>query len=122
MVRALFVYGTLQPGDVRWSFLAPYAADDGTIDSVGGRLYDTGRGYPAATFGDDGVIHGRVFGLRPDTLDEALAVIDAEESSVEGLYQRVVVETHGGRQAFAYAYGRGLDLTPIPSGRWTPNA
>ena len=89
-ITHLFVYGTLQPGDVRWPFLAPYVADDGVPDAVDGRVYDTGRGYPAAIFGRDG--HDRrphVRGCATDRLDEALPVLDEEESSVEGGYVRV---------------------------------
>jgi gamma-glutamylcyclotransferase (GGCT)/AIG2-like uncharacterized protein YtfP len=114
----LFVYGTLRPGDVRWSFLEPFVADGGTADTVGGRLFDTGLDYPAAVFGTDGTIAGRTYRLRPDTLVEALAVLDDEEDTVLGLYRRVVVTTGGGSRAWAYEYGDGLDLTEIPSGDW----
>ena len=112
------MYGTLRPGDVRWSFLEPFAADEGVDDTVGGRVFDTGLGYPAAIFGDDGTIHGRTYRLHAHRLDEALAVLDEEEDTVDGLYRRVVVTTGTGVTAWAYAYGQGLDLTPIPSGDW----
>lgn len=115
----LFVYGTLRPGDVRWHFLAPYAADEGRDDSVAGRLYDTGRGYPAAVFGPSGTIAGRTYGLRIDRLDEALSVLDAEEDSVAGHYHRIAVTTGLGIAAWVYQYGCGLDLTPIESGDWS---
>ncbi len=49
-VTTLFVYGTLQPGAVRWHYLEPFVADAGTPDSVDGQLFDTGCGYPAAVF------------------------------------------------------------------------
>lgn len=123
LISTLFVYGTLQPGDVRWHFLEPYAADEGTPDAVDGSLFDTAQGYPAAVFdhrarpGD--VIHGRRYLLRPERLDDALAALDEEESSVTGLYRRTLVTTHAGLIAWAYQYGDGLELTPIPSGRWT---
>lgn len=122
-ISTLFVYGTLQPGDVRWPFLEPYAADEGSPDSVAGELFDTGRGYPAAVFGDRAASHGTVIGrrfeLRVDRLDEALAVLDSEESSVDGLYRRVVVTTDAGVAAWAYEYGDGLTLTPIAGGDWS---
>ena len=118
VITALFVYGTLRPGDVRWSFLEPYAADEGVDDTVEGQVYDTGRGYPAAIFGGGGTIVGRTYRLRLHTLDEALAVLDEEEGTVAGLYRRVAVTTGSGTDAWAYAYGDGLDLTPIPSGDW----
>lgn len=118
MIRHLFVYGTLRPGDVRWSFLEPFAADEGIDDTVGGSLFDTGLDYPAAVFGGDGTIFGRTYGLRPERLVEALAVLDEEEGTVRGLYRRIAVTTGRRVPAWAYEYGEGLELTPIPSGDW----
>jgi len=117
-LASLFVYGTLRPGDVRWSFLSPYVADHGVDDTVNGRVYDTGLGYPAAIFGHGGTIVGRTYPLRIDRLDEALDVLDEEEDTVAGLYRRVTVVTGRGIDAWAYAYGTGLELTPIESGDW----
>jgi gamma-glutamylcyclotransferase (GGCT)/AIG2-like uncharacterized protein YtfP len=117
-VTALFVYGTLRPGDVRWSFLEPFVVDDGVDDTVAGALFDTGLEYPAAVFGGEGTIIGRTFELRAETRDRALVVLDEEEDTVVGLYRRVCVTTHRGIVAWAYAYGTGLVLTPIPSGDW----
>lgn len=114
----LFVYGTLRPGDVRWSFLEPFAADDGVADSVHGDLFDTGLDYPAAVFGGARSITGRTFRLRADRLEEALVTLDIEEDTVLGRYRRVPVTTDRGIRAWAYAYGSGLELTPIPGGDW----
>ena len=50
LIDHVFVYGTLRPGDVRWSFLEPFVTDGGAADSVIGSLFDTGEDYPAATF------------------------------------------------------------------------
>jgi gamma-glutamylcyclotransferase (GGCT)/AIG2-like uncharacterized protein YtfP len=47
---ALFVYGTLMPGHLRWSMIAPHAVDHRPA-VVPGQLYDTGHGWPAAAFG-----------------------------------------------------------------------
>lgn len=116
--RHLFVYGTLRPGDVRWSLLRPFVAGDGIPDRVPGRLYDTGLGYPAAVFGDEGVIVGTTFELLADRRDTALAALDEEEGTVGGLFHRVDVVTARGIAAWAYAYGAGLSLTPITSGDW----
>lgn len=116
--RHLFVYGTLRPGEVRWPMLAPFVADEGVDDAVVGQVFDTGLDYPAAVFGEGGRILGRVYALRADTVDEALRVLDVEEDTVLGLYRRVVVTTERGVHAWAYAYGSGLELTPIPSGDW----
>lgn len=114
----LFVYGTLRPGDVRWPVLAPWVADAGFDDWTAGRLYDTGLDYPAAIFGTGGIVLGRTYALRSETLDQALAVLDEEEDTVLGLYRRVEVRTGSGLRAWAYQYGSGLDLTPIESGDW----
>jgi gamma-glutamylcyclotransferase (GGCT)/AIG2-like uncharacterized protein YtfP len=118
VVSHLFVYGTLQPGDVRWPILEPYVAGNGSADEVAGRVYDTGRGYPAAIFGEHGTIFGRTYQLREDRIDEALASLDEEESSVPGGYRRVVVTTAAGTRAWAYQYGGELELAPIVSGNW----
>jgi len=116
----LFVYGTLMPGDVRWPILERFVVDDGTPDRVLGRLFDTGLDYPAAIFdgSDDAWVLGRRYRLDPERLAEGLEVLDIEEDTVDGLYRRVVVTTETGTTAWAYAYGTGLDLTPIPSGDW----
>ncbi len=118
MSEHLFVYGTLRPGDVRWALLERYVADDGVDDTAPGQVFDTGLDYPAAVFGEGGRIRGRTYRLRAELLAEALAVLDEEEDTVAGLYRRVRVMTGGGTDAWAYAYGAGLELTLIPSGDW----
>ena len=117
-IADLFVYGTLQPGDVRWPILAPYADGTGVADWVVGRVYDTGLGYPAGVFGATGTIAGRTYRLRDGSADAALRVLDDEESSVPGGFRRVVVTTGRGVRAWAYEYGGGLDLTLIDGGDW----
>lgn len=115
---SLFAYGTLLPGEPRWHFLQPFVVDEGRTASVTGTLFDTGEGYPAAVFGADGIIHGRVFDLLASRHDEALEVLDAVEGGVEGGYRRVVVATTDDESVWAYAYGGGLRLTPIEGGSW----
>ena len=117
-ITHLFVYGTLRPGDVRWPLLEPFVAGDGWTDEVVGRLFDTGLDYPAALFGGEGTIVGRTYPLLEQHLDECLRVIDDEEDTVAGLYRRVAVQTRDGHHAWAYEYGTGLELVPIPSGDW----
>ena len=117
----LFAYGTLLPGDVRWHFLQRFVTDEGLVDRADGRLFDTGEGYPAAVFGagdQEAVIHGRVFTLVAELVDEALATLDDVEGAVAGDYRRVEIVTHEGRAAWAYAYGGGLTLAPIEGGSW----
>lgn len=117
-MASLFVYGTLLPGEVRWHHLEPFIAGEGHPDRVAGQLFDTGRDYPAARFGGDTTIVGHVFPLRVDRVDAALAHLDEVEGAVAGLYVRTRVETELGVSAYAYAYGDGLELAPIPSGSW----
>ncbi|MEJ7801100.1 MAG: gamma-glutamylcyclotransferase family protein [Ilumatobacter sp.] len=114
----LFVYGTLRPGDVRWPMLEPFVDDEGVDDSAPGAVFDTGLDYPAAVFGGEGRLTGRTYGLRADTVDEALRVLDIEEETVAGLYRRVEITTGNGLTAWAYEYGDGLELVPIESGDW----
>lgn len=126
LINHVFVYGTLRPGDVRWSFLEPFVTDGGIADSVVGSLFDTGEDYPAATFAPtptgDGtgstVIHGRTFRIAETLLDACLAVLDVEEDTVAGRYRRVAITTQAGIDVWAYEYGFGMDLVPIPSGDW----
>lgn len=119
--RHLFVYGTLRPGELRWPFLAPFVVDDGHDDSAPGALYDTGLGYPAALFDDDGTtICGRTYGLLEASLGRALTELDRVEGAVRGLYERVVVTTGTGVSAWAYQFGSdpGIELRPIAGGDW----
>lgn len=118
MIRHVFVYGTLRTGDVRWHLLEPFVVDDGWPDTVPGELFDTGFDYPAAVFGATGTIIGQTFALLETSFDHALATLDDVEDVVEGEYTRVTVTTGRGVTAWAYAYGAGAALTPIPSGDW----
>lgn len=127
----LFVYGTLRPGEARWPFLQPYVVDEGAPDAVLGHLYDTGLGYPAAMFhpaaepteSGGPAVRGRTYGLRIETLAEALHALDEVEGAVRGLYCRVIVETTNGVTAWTYQYGTDpadphIALTPIAGGDW----
>jgi gamma-glutamylcyclotransferase (GGCT)/AIG2-like uncharacterized protein YtfP len=98
----LFVYGTLQPGRLRWPVLAPFATGHRWA-SVPGTLHDTGNGWPIAVFdsGDDDV-PGVLVDLDRDRLDEVLALLDRIEGTVAGLLVRVVVTTTDGATAWAY--------------------
>jgi gamma-glutamylcyclotransferase (GGCT)/AIG2-like uncharacterized protein YtfP len=118
MITHLFVYGTLRPGEQRWPFLQPFVVDDGHDESVAGALYDTGHGYPAAKFGRNGVIHGRVYPLRVDRLDECLEVLDEVEGAVQDLFRRVSITTATGVKAWAYEYCDDAEFPEIASGDW----
>lgn len=118
MITHLFVYGTLRPGQQRWPFLQPFVTDDGDDVSVAGMLYNTGHGYPAAKFDRQGTIHGRVYPLNLDRLDEALALLDEVEGAVVDLFRRVAISTTTGIHAWAYEYCGELSFPAIPSGSW----
>jgi gamma-glutamylcyclotransferase (GGCT)/AIG2-like uncharacterized protein YtfP len=114
----LFVYGTLQPGRFRWPYLEPFALGSRPA-SVTGRLYDSGKGWPAAVFDgpDAEAIPGTIVDLEPARTAEGLRLLDEVEDSVDGLFIRVVVETTAGDRAWSYAWGRSTaGMVRIP--RW----
>jgi gamma-glutamylcyclotransferase (GGCT)/AIG2-like uncharacterized protein YtfP len=114
--RAVFVYGTLLPGEPRWRFLAPFATE--IVEATApGRLFDTGRGYPAARFAADGPasIPGALVRVAEEKWESALEVLDGVES--EGtLYRRVEVVTSAG-PAVSYEWlGDTGGLEELPAG------
>ena len=113
---AVFVYGTLLPGEERWPLLEPFAV--GTREAtVAGQLYDTGRGYPCALFDRPGFIPGALIDVDATRLDDVLALLDEVEAVSEGLYARVIVTTDANEPAWSYAWDDDLDgLVPIV--RW----
>lgn len=121
-IRHLFVYGTLQPGESRWHELAAFVRDEGVRTTVAGRVYDTGLDYPAARFSPAApadVIHGRVYEFADDCVDDALARLDVVEGAERGMYQRVVVRTAAGPEAWAYECGDDeLLVRRLPGGDW----
>jgi gamma-glutamylcyclotransferase (GGCT)/AIG2-like uncharacterized protein YtfP len=109
----VFVYGTLLPGAPWWHVVEPWVVTAAAAHASGA-LWDTGQGYPAATFDDDRTIHGAVLELLHWRVDEALAELDDFEDE----YRRVVVETSIG-SAWSYEWsGRRDSLRLIPSGRF----
>ena len=118
MITHLFVYGTLRPGQQRWTFLEPFVVDEGQDDSATGTLYDTGHDYPAARFDTPGTIHGRVYPLSIVRLDEALELLDEVEGAVRDLFRRVAITTMNGVDAWAYEYCGDAQFTEIASGNW----
>jgi gamma-glutamylcyclotransferase (GGCT)/AIG2-like uncharacterized protein YtfP len=112
----LFVYGTTMPGHVRYPDIEQFVAE-AKRDSVAGRVYDSGSGYPAATFGaGSGTIEGYVLRLRPDRVDEALRTMTDIES---GLFHPTTVTTAGGVTATAYEWIDSTEgLAPV-TGMWS---
>ena len=109
---ALFVYGTLAPGRRAWRFLEPYTVEVRPA-AVAGRLYDTGRGYPAAVFGPGaGLVHGHLCLLD----DPPLARLDVWEGDE---YERRRIVTDDGTEAFAYHWRAPVaGCRRLPDGRW----
>lgn len=95
----LFVYGTLLPGGPLWPELEPFVRAWEPAEAPG-RLWDTGRGYPAAHFDDRGST--AVPGVLVDVSPEAWPVLDDIEE-VGVLYRRVHVTTSAGA-AIAYEW------------------
>lgn len=114
-MNTVFVYGTLKVGHCRWPLLEPHVTDGPEPATVAGRLYDTGMDFPAARFDHDGTIHGELFEVR----SEALELLDEVESTANGYYRRVVVTTHAGDEAWAWAFGGEVDGFVDLDGRWT---
>ena len=118
MTVRLFVYGTLAPGDAAWPVLEPWVIGDPAPDAVVGRLYDTGRGYPAATFPKNGsrsLVHGTVVTLDPDRAPFALDALDPDLSreAFEGTHiQRTsVFAEYGWTRLDGFHNGRALILS-----------
>jgi gamma-glutamylcyclotransferase (GGCT)/AIG2-like uncharacterized protein YtfP len=117
----IFVYGTLLPGHDAWPVLEPWVRGVPQADAVAGCLYDTGRGYPAATFPDSGdadvsVVHGVVVALDPLRTDAALVALDRYEGSE---YRRVPVRTEAGTECETYTWIATLEgCRPVPGGRF----
>ena len=71
-IERLFVYGTLQPGRLRWPFLARFAIGHRPAE-VSGTIYDTGYGWPVAVFGPSAEsVPGTLVDLDGEHLGEAL--------------------------------------------------
>jgi gamma-glutamylcyclotransferase (GGCT)/AIG2-like uncharacterized protein YtfP len=101
---AVFVYGTLMPGRLRWPLLELHATRHRDA-AVHGRLFDTGHGWPAASFDADAAttVPGVLVELRDEHLDDLLAELDLVEGVDHGHYERVVVTTTDGSAAWAWS-------------------
>jgi gamma-glutamylcyclotransferase (GGCT)/AIG2-like uncharacterized protein YtfP len=114
----LFVYGTLAPGREAWSVLERWSTGVHQPAAVRGRLFDTGRGYPAATFDGSapGLVYGTIVELDPDRLAAAWPALDRYEGDE---YERIVVRTENGVETQTYAWIAALDrCRAVAGGRW----
>lgn len=104
----LFVYGTLQPGRLRWPTLERYAEGHRPA-SVPGRIYDAGYGWPVADFErSDAQVPGTLVDLDRRRLDEALLVLDEVEATATDLLGRILITTTDGERAWTYHCHRVL--------------
>ena len=83
--------------------------------STGGRLYDTGWGYPAARFDEAGRIDGVVCRLDPARRDEVWALLDRVEGNQ---YRRREVVLDDDSIALAYEFVAPVDRFVVLDGRW----
>lgn len=112
----VFVYGTLMPGELRWPALEPFSVGWERA-TAGGRMWDSGHGYPCVRFDAAGPsVPGVVVTLAADRLAEAVALLDAIEE--EGsLYRRIEVETSAG-PAITYEWLGATDGLAALEGGW----
>lgn len=116
-IERLFVYGTLQPGRLRWPLLAPFAVGHRPAD-VRGTIYDTGYGWPVAVFApSDHCVPGTLVDLDRERLDEALGVLDDVEATATDLLRRIAVTTTDGDLAWTYHCDHPTDAM-VRIARW----
>ena len=113
---AVFVYGTLQPGEPAWPLLADHATGRPRRATVPGRVCDTGRGYPALLPDGQARAPGWVVDVRDPVA--TLRRLDRYEGD-EYRRVRVAATPDGDRQARAcwtYRWAAGVaGLRPLPA-------
>jgi gamma-glutamylcyclotransferase (GGCT)/AIG2-like uncharacterized protein YtfP len=111
----VFLYGTLMPGESRWHLVEPFVTDHCPA-VVRGRLYDTGRGFPAARFDQAGQVEGVLATITPGHESQLLAALRAIGG---GLYRIVRVTTDHQFEAIAQQWRGDTDgLSPL-HGPWS---
>ena len=107
---ALFLYGTLMPGHLRWPLVEPHVVDRRAARAPG-VLHDTGRGWPAATFhlpARGSWIPGWAVRIPSTAAADLLWELDRMEGISEppdpatDPYTRIRVELEDGTGAWAY--------------------
>jgi gamma-glutamylcyclotransferase (GGCT)/AIG2-like uncharacterized protein YtfP len=122
----LFVYGTLRPDGSAWRRIADLVRVIGPATTAG-TLFDTGQGWPAATFLDapprsSPTVRGHLVAARGPEQARALFERTDRYEGVPMLFTRTSVQVHGptGRcWAAGYAWAGGSPPgVPIPDGKW----
>jgi len=116
----VFVYGTLQPGEVRWFALdGKVLVPEGEPDTVRGRLWDTGFDYPALTLDEPAVsVPGHVLRLLPDTAIDTWTLLVDIEGGVDSSYQPQIITTESGVRALAFPYSAAPPDHFVAITRW----
>jgi gamma-glutamylcyclotransferase (GGCT)/AIG2-like uncharacterized protein YtfP len=105
----LFAYGLLRPGQVSWSYVAPYTNGTYRPAEVAGTVLDTGRGYPAWLPDAPGTTRGILIDLHDPVA--AFPAMDAYEGPD---YERIRAVLTDGTTAWAYAWRSPTDgFAPI---------
>ncbi|MGH8991701.1 MAG: gamma-glutamylcyclotransferase family protein [Acidimicrobiia bacterium] len=107
----------MMPGQARWRHLRPFA-DSWRPATCRGRLWDTGRGYPAAIFGPGGEIPGVAVVLKRGVIEEAVRLLDEIEGEGQ-LHRRVEIATSAGPAVTYEWLGSTAGLLPLANG-WPP--
>ena len=120
-IRKLFVYGTFLQGEPRNYYLNNCKLIQAL--EIPGRLYSTGRGYPAALFdgNSEETIAGEIYNLSGDS-NKKLKDLDEVECTRFGLYRRKDFK-HKGHHFYLYEAGEQLrgclnKKNSINSGNW----
>jgi gamma-glutamylcyclotransferase (GGCT)/AIG2-like uncharacterized protein YtfP len=114
----VFVYGTLRPSGRAWSLMGPLVVGAPIDAWLPGRVYDTGRGYPALRLGGPGLAHGTLLTLRDPA--GAMAGLDEYEGPA---YRRVRAAAHPSsgttaRPAWVWMWDAPITDRPPVRGPW----
>jgi gamma-glutamylcyclotransferase (GGCT)/AIG2-like uncharacterized protein YtfP len=112
-----FAYGTFRPGHERWGAIERFVRTHRPA-RVPGRLYDTGAGFPAARFDEDGHVEGVLCELAPAAVAEAAEII---VDLSNGLFELRRVVTEDGTSAFSTHWSADMTGLTVLSGPWAGN-
>ena len=97
-----FAYGTLRPGESRWSAIVDCINDTEPAEVVG-RRFDTGLGFPGLVLDGSGPVDGVLLHPHRATHHALRERLDAIEGHPH-LYTRTLVRLVDGRVAWIYAW------------------